>query len=166
MIRDAAHETESQMLSDFVPPWVLDVVERNQLPKFNKMPFFLLPHLSLGIKTPKKSVFSVYASNSYDFVRSSSEVYKRIQIYTEITFSRDRLSATEMLQVRKVMEHVYEKILNVNDASYSENGIPSAAQMLSPSLQANIEERVELYCQDQVYLGFAQFVYAEYIVDV
>ncbi|VDN89619.1 unnamed protein product [Brugia pahangi] len=115
MIRDAAHETESQMLSDFVPPWVLDVVERNQLPKFNKMPFFLLPHLSLGIKTPKK----------------------------------DRLSATEMLQVRKVMEHVYEKILNVNDASYSENGIPSAAQMLSPSLQTNIEERVELYCQDQ-----------------
>ncbi|VDO31580.1 unnamed protein product [Onchocerca flexuosa] len=115
IVRDAAHETESQMLSDFVPPWVLDVVERNQLPKFNKMPFFLLPHPSLGIKTPKK----------------------------------DRLSATEMLQVRKVMEHVYEKILNVNDANYSENGIPSAAQMLPPSLQANIEERIELYCQDQ-----------------
>ncbi|EFO17030.2 WD repeat-containing protein 48 [Loa loa] len=115
MIRDAAHETESQMLSDFVPAWVLDVVERNQLPKFNKMPFFLLPHPSLGIKAPKK----------------------------------DRLSATEMLQVRKVMEHVYEKILNVNDANYSENGIPSAAQMLPPSLQANIEERIELYCQDQ-----------------
>ncbi|KAM3723897.1 WD repeat-containing protein [Dirofilaria immitis] len=115
IIRDAAHETESQMLSDFVPPWVLDVVERNQLPKFNKMPFFLLPHPSLGIKAPKK----------------------------------DRLSATEMLQVRKVMEHVYEKILNVNDANYSENGIPSAAQMLPLSLLANIEERIELYCQDQ-----------------
>uniref|UniRef100_A0A915PFY0 WD repeat-containing protein 48 homolog n=1 Tax=Setaria digitata TaxID=48799 RepID=A0A915PFY0_9BILA len=115
MIRDATHETESQMLSDFVPPWVLDVVERNQLPKFNKMPFFLLPHPSLGIKAPKK----------------------------------DRLSATEMLQVRKVMEHVYEKILNVNDVNYDENGIPSAAQMLPSSLQANIEEKIELYCQDQ-----------------
>ncbi|CAG9534022.1 unnamed protein product [Cercopithifilaria johnstoni] len=115
MIRDAAHETESQMLSDFVPPWVLDVVERNQLPKFNKMPFFLLPHPSLGIKATKK----------------------------------DRLSATEMLQVRKVMEHVYEKVLNVNDANYSENGIPPAAQILPSSLQANIEERIELYCQDQ-----------------
>ncbi|KAL4002256.1 hypothetical protein ACH3XW_2705 [Acanthocheilonema viteae] len=115
MIRDAAHETESQMLSDFVPPWVLDVVERNQLPKFNKMPFFLLPHPSLGIKATKK----------------------------------DRLSATEMLQVRKVMEHVYEKVLNVNDANYSENGILPAAQMLPSSLQVNIEERIELYCQDQ-----------------
>ncbi|VDK80538.1 unnamed protein product [Litomosoides sigmodontis] len=115
MIRDASHETESQMLSDFVPPWVLDVVERNQLPKFNKMPFFLLPHPSLGIKATKK----------------------------------DRLSATEMLQVRKVMEHVYEKVLNVNDANYAENDIPSAAQMLPSSLQANIEERIELYCQEQ-----------------
>lgn len=57
-----------------------------------------------------------------------------------------------MLQVRKVMEHVYEKILNVNDANYSENGIPSTAQMLPPSLQSNIEERIELYCQDQVCL--------------
>ncbi|VDN07225.1 unnamed protein product [Thelazia callipaeda] len=115
MIRDAAHETESQMLSDFVPAWVLDVVERNQLPKFNKMPFFLLPHPSLGIKTPKK----------------------------------DRLSATEMLQVRKVMEHVYEKILNVNNANYAENGVPSTAHVLPPSLISNIEERIELYCQDQ-----------------
>lgn len=60
MIRDASHETESQMLSDFVPPWVLDVVERNQLPKFNKMPFFLLPHPSLGIKATKKSIFFLY----------------------------------------------------------------------------------------------------------
>lgn len=66
-----------------------------------------------------------------------------------MVFSRDRLSATEMLQVRKVMEHVYEKVLNVSDANYSENGIPSAAQMLPSSLQANIEERIELYCQDQ-----------------
>lgn len=64
--------------------------------------------------------------------------------------SRDRLSATEMLQVRKVMEHVYEKILNVAETSYTESGSPSAAQLLPPSLPANIEERIELYCQDQV----------------
>lgn len=85
MIRDAAHETESQMLSDFVPPWVLDVVERNQLPKFNKMPFFLLPHPSLGIKAPKKSVFFFFEKNklflfayhknkSYDFGRQMTEL--------------------------------------------------------------------------------------------
>uniref|UniRef100_A0A915AQJ8 WD repeat-containing protein 48 homolog n=1 Tax=Parascaris univalens TaxID=6257 RepID=A0A915AQJ8_PARUN len=116
IVRDAANETESLMLSDFVPPWVLDVVERNQLPKFNKMPFFLLPHPSLGVKAPKK----------------------------------DRLSATEMLQVRKVMEHVYEKILNVvGEPNFTENGGTAATQMLPPSIPANIEERIELYCQDQ-----------------
>lgn len=116
VVRDAAHETESLMLSDFVPPWVLDVVERNQLPKFNKMPFFLLPHPSSGQKAPKK----------------------------------DRLSATEMLQVRKVMEHVYEKILNApNEANFNDNGQQPAAQMISSSVAINIEERVEMYCQDQ-----------------
>lgn len=116
VVRDAAHETESLMLSDFVPAWVLDVVERNQLPKFNKMPFFLLPHSSMGQKTIKK----------------------------------DRLSATEMLQVRKVMEHVYEKILNTpNDANYADNDNQSAPQMMTSSGTTNIEERVELYCQDQ-----------------
>ncbi|VDN50699.1 unnamed protein product [Dracunculus medinensis] len=116
IVRDAAHDTEAQMLSDFVPPWVLDVVERNQLPKFNKMPFFLLPHPSLGIKLPKK----------------------------------DRLSATEMLQVRKVMEHVYEKILNAaNDGSFTDSGGSAAAQILPSSIPANIEERIELYCQEQ-----------------
>lgn len=55
-----------------------------------------------------------------------------------------------MLQVRKVMEHVYEKILNVSDVNYTENGSLSATQLLPPSLPANIEERIELYCQDQV----------------
>lgn len=62
VVRDAANETESLMLSDFVPPWVLDVVERNQLPKFNKMPFFLLPHPSLGVKAPKKYFISLMFS--------------------------------------------------------------------------------------------------------
>ena len=59
---------------------------------------------------------------------------------------RDRLSATEMLQVRKVMEHVYEKILNPLESS--ENGVPQ--RVFPPPLTGNIEEKVELYCNDQV----------------
>lgn len=56
-----------------------------------------------------------------------------------------------MLQVRKVMEHVYEKILNVvGEPNFTENGGNAATQMLPPSIPANIEERVELNCQDQV----------------
>ncbi|VDK54987.1 unnamed protein product [Gongylonema pulchrum] len=53
-----------------------------------------------------------------------------------------------MLQVRKVMEHVYEKILNVTDINYAENG-SLTAQLLPPTIPANIEEQIELYCQDQ-----------------
>lgn len=63
---------------------------------------------------------------------------------------RDRLSATEMLQVRKVMEHVYEKILNVVETN-ADNGNLPPSHVLPPLLPANIEERIELYCQDQVW---------------
>lgn len=151
IVRDAAHDTEAQMLSDFVPPWVLDVVERNQLPKFNKMPFFLLPHPSLGIKLPKK-LEMIFVPNIFLYFKivcwcrfglSSLIIY--------LFYFRDRLSATEMLQVRKVMEHVYEKILNAaNDGSFTDSGGSAAAQILPSSIPANIEERIELYCQEQV----------------
>jgi len=110
-VRDTTNSTESAMLQDHLPNWVLDVVEHNQFPKFNKIPFLLQPHSSYAMKTPKK----------------------------------DRLSATEMLQVRKVMEHVYEKILNPLESS--ENGVPQ--RVFPPPLTGNIEEKVELYCNDQ-----------------
>ncbi|TKR57587.1 hypothetical protein L596_030269 [Steinernema carpocapsae] len=114
-VRDAQCETEAAMLQDYVPKWVVDVVERNDLPKFNKMPFFLLPHPSLNpSKIPKK----------------------------------DRLSATEMLQVRKVMEHVYEKILNANDGA-TETGAPISGNLVPLQIPTNIEEHLELYCNDQ-----------------
>uniref|UniRef100_A0A8R1I5A5 Uncharacterized protein n=1 Tax=Caenorhabditis japonica TaxID=281687 RepID=A0A8R1I5A5_CAEJA len=101
LVRDADKEDVSQQLNSLVPPWVTDVVERRQLPKFNKMPFYLLPHNSMNVKQPKK----------------------------------DRLSATEMLQVKKVMEHVYEKILNTNEVS---------------TIPLNqIHTKMEMYCNDQ-----------------
>ncbi|CAD6186064.1 unnamed protein product [Caenorhabditis auriculariae] len=118
LVKDAANETESQLLSDFVPPWVTDVVERRQLPKFTKMPFFLLPHPSLNVKAPKK----------------------------------DRLSATEMLQVRKVMEHVYEKVLNANEGNnaLSSPGQGNEAQLMSSGLSLGaVHTKLELYCNDQ-----------------
>lgn len=76
---------------------------------------------------------------------------------------RDRLSATEMLQIRKVMEHVFEKILfpnndnsenleNNNNSNYVSS--PSSPlpppPMISQQIPNNIEERIELYCNDQV----------------
>lgn len=59
---------------------------------------------------------------------------------------RERLSATEMLQVRKVMEHVFEKILNTAENPLAD-APPVPQQMPIP---ANLEERLELFCNDQV----------------
>ncbi|KAK6061900.1 WD domain, G-beta repeat protein [Cooperia oncophora] len=108
LVRDAANEAESACLAKDLPEWITAVVERSMLPKFTKMPFYLLPHASLNVKTPKK----------------------------------DRLSATEMLQVRKVMEHVYEKILNSPESAMGETPMPV-------QIPTNIEQKMELYCNDQ-----------------
>uniref|UniRef100_A0A1I7X572 WD repeat-containing protein 48 homolog n=1 Tax=Heterorhabditis bacteriophora TaxID=37862 RepID=A0A1I7X572_HETBA len=65
------------------------------------------------------------------------------QIYWPIMYQHgDRLSATEMLQVRKVMEHVYEKILNSSDN-------PLVEAPISIRIPNNIEQKMELYCNDQ-----------------
>ncbi|GMR42262.1 hypothetical protein PMAYCL1PPCAC_12457, partial [Pristionchus mayeri] len=109
LVKDAAMEAQSSLLAEVVPQWVTHVVTLNDLPKFNKMPFFLAPHPSLHVKTPKK----------------------------------DRLSATEMLQVRKVLEHVYEKILHSTGENPMGDPIPPPANI------QNIENKLELYCQDQ-----------------
>ncbi|CAI5445919.1 unnamed protein product [Caenorhabditis angaria] len=113
LVRDAEKETESALLAEYVPPWVTDVVERRQLPKFTKMPFYLLPHPSLNVKTPKK----------------------------------DRLSATEMLQVRKVMEHVFEKILNSNEAESSHHVASNITTSTVPL--SLIHTKLEMFCNDQ-----------------
>ncbi|CAD5217869.1 unnamed protein product [Bursaphelenchus xylophilus] len=121
-VKDTANPTESAMLRDHLPQWVLDVVEHNQFPKFNKMPFVLQPHPS----------------------------------YVSKAFKRDRLSATEMLQIRKVMEHVYEKILSPqdqnsepNDSAHSSNSNHDKSGYFTTPIPKNIEDKVELYCNDQ-----------------
>lgn len=58
LIRDAAHEVEANMLAEQTPKWILNVVERNELPKLNKMPFWLAPHPSMGVKLPKKERYT------------------------------------------------------------------------------------------------------------
>ncbi|EPB77347.1 hypothetical protein ANCCEY_03582 [Ancylostoma ceylanicum] len=85
------------------------------------MPFYLLPHASLNVKTPKNNLL------------------RHLQA---IVYFRDRLSATEMLQVRKVMEHVYEKILNSTETTMGETPMPV-------QIPTNIEQKMELYCNDQ-----------------
>ncbi len=66
---------------------------------------------------------------------------------------RDRLSASDMLQVRKVMEHVYEKIINIDTESQttssSANDKPGE-QEKEEDVAVIAEEKIELMCLDQV----------------
>ncbi|KRX34806.1 WD repeat-containing protein 48, partial [Trichinella murrelli] len=121
--RDAGGENESALLNDVLPQWAIDIVVNKAMPKYNKIPFYLFPHPSFNLK-----------------------VYKR-----------DRLSASDMLQVRKVIEHVYEKILSTavsTENSMNANSEKSPGAQSQPSstpavLPSNLEEKIELYCQDQ-----------------
>lgn len=70
-------------------------------------------------------------------------------------FQRDRLSASDMLHVRKVIEHVYEKVVGNDNNSNSGNhgdkeqaGPPSEEER--EEFGALAEARVELLCHEQV----------------
>lgn len=66
---------------------------------------------------------------------------------------RDRLSASDMLQVRKVMEHVYEKIINLDTESQTTSSSAND-KAGEPEKEEDVailaEEKIELMCQDQV----------------
>ncbi|XP_041698351.2 WD repeat-containing protein 48 isoform X1 [Coregonus clupeaformis] len=121
LCRDSGGETESMLLNETVPQWVIDITVDKNMPKFNKIPFYLQPHSSSGAKTLKK----------------------------------DRLSASDMLQVRKVMEHVYEKIINLDTesqttaSSSAANDKPGETEK-DEDVALMAEEKIELMCQDQV----------------
>ncbi|KAK7864940.1 hypothetical protein R5R35_004930 [Gryllus longicercus] len=120
LVRDAGGETEGLLLNETVPPWVVDIVVEKNLPKFIKIPFYLLPHATSGVKSLKK----------------------------------DRLIANDFIQVRKVAEHVYEKVLGAGSESGSVAGPSSpGADRPDPDRQETssiAEDRVELLCNDQV----------------
>ncbi|XP_046745903.1 WD repeat-containing protein 48 [Diprion similis] len=127
LVRDAAGETEGVLLNETVPPWVVDIVVDKNLPKFIKIPFYLLPHSTSGVKSLKK----------------------------------DRLIANDFIQVRKVAEHVYDKVLGAGSDSGSvagggntvSGGSPAGDRTNADSNTDNTslaEEKVELLCNDQV----------------
>ncbi|XP_035231872.1 WD repeat-containing protein 48-like isoform X1 [Stegodyphus dumicola] len=54
LVGDAGRETEELLLHETVPAWVTDVVVAKNMPRFNKIPFYLLPHQSSGAKPLRK----------------------------------------------------------------------------------------------------------------
>ncbi|XP_043462257.1 WD repeat-containing protein 48 [Leptopilina heterotoma] len=127
LVQDAGGETEGVLLNDTVPPWVRDIVVDKNLPKFIKIPFYLLPHSTSGVKSLKK----------------------------------DRLIANDFIQIRKVAEHVYDKVLGAGSDSGSvagggntvSSGSPAGDRANTDSNADNsslAEEKVELLCNDQL----------------
>ena len=101
LCRDAGGETEGTLLTETVPTWVADIVVNRNLPKLIKVPFYLLPHPASGIKCVKK-----YRRHS-NFPFPFREINPKSSFFF-IRF-RDRLIANDFIQIRKVIEHVYEK---------------------------------------------------------
>ncbi|WAR16938.1 WDR48-like protein [Mya arenaria] len=65
----------------------------------------------------------------------------------------DRLSASDMIQVRKVIEHVYEKVLGQGSDTGSQgpgNGASGDRHDEGEDISAIAEEKVELLCNEQV----------------
>uniref|UniRef100_A0AC35U3C7 WD repeat-containing protein 48 homolog n=1 Tax=Rhabditophanes sp. KR3021 TaxID=114890 RepID=A0AC35U3C7_9BILA len=134
-INEIANDVEREFLADFLPPWASDFIERNQFPKFNKIPFILIP----------------YVPNTGNHHTSANKTPKK-----------ERLSSTEMLQMRKVMEHVIDKIISPNEGGNSQNHHANNGQ-INPTNQTTIvhsanlvrtpilnpETKIELYCCDQ-----------------
>ncbi|XP_059483067.1 WD repeat-containing protein 48 [Neocloeon triangulifer] len=117
LVKDAGGETEGLLLNETVPQWVVD----KNLPKFIKIPFFLQPHPSSGIKSVKK----------------------------------ERLIANDFIQIRKVAEHVLEKVLNADvPAQNGPNGSSGSGADLGAACHSDPstppEARVELLCNDQL----------------
>lgn len=69
-------------------------------------------------------------------------------------YNRDRLSASDMINVKKVIEHVYEKVLGQGSDAGSQAANSSPHEKESEREDEHsftgAEERVELLCIDQV----------------
>jgi len=82
---------------------------------------------------------------------------------------RDRLSASDMLQVRKVIEHLYEKVIGQGSDGGSQTTGSASANVSSAhvdkaddDLSSIADEKVELLCNDQVLPPVKAFLSCSY----
>ncbi|XP_052718579.1 WD repeat-containing protein 48-like [Crassostrea angulata] len=66
------------------------------------------------------------------------------------TAPKDRLSASDMIQVRKVIEHVYEKVLRQGVENGHQSGESGDHEKEAQDISKLAAEKVELLCNDQV----------------
>ncbi|KAA0183524.1 WD repeat-containing protein 48, partial [Fasciolopsis buskii] len=100
LVRDATPLNEQLMLCDSVSNWIRDIVVDRRFPKSVRIEFFLLPGM-----------------------REYNEK-GQCQIVPLMSMKRDCLSASDILSIRKVMEHVYQRLLKLTE-SFSMNNVPA-----------------------------------------
>lgn len=80
LVRDTAGETESTFLNDNVPVWVTDVVIERTIPKFIKIPFYLLPHPQMVKQDRMKKVINLIWLFVFDKKKNLLESDKGVQL--------------------------------------------------------------------------------------
>lgn len=70
LVRDAAGENESSLLHETVPSWVTDIVVEKTIPKFVKIPFYLLPHPQMVKQDRMKKVILWFGSDFDELIQN------------------------------------------------------------------------------------------------
>lgn len=141
VVRDAGGDSESTLLHETAPQWVTDIVVEKTIPKFVKIPFYLLPHPQMVKQERMKKVRSFSSLCSWQF------------IYFACIFEQDRLVANEFLQCRKVCEHVLDKIFGSEsgvNTMISSNSQSNQNDNNSEGSQVPPEDKIELFCNNVV----------------
>ncbi|XP_046396386.1 WD repeat-containing protein 48 [Ischnura elegans] len=181
LVREAGGEAENVLLNELVPSWVADAVFERSMPRFLKVPFHLHPHSSSASSSSSSTSSSssnnpslTSGANAGVVLGSSSVVSSASAASSALkSLKRDRLIANDFIQVRKVAEHVYEKVLGAGGNSSGTGaaagadamgtGSPGAERPAGSTQNGNnpsegegpetaslAEEKVELLCNDQV----------------
>ncbi|ESO12909.1 hypothetical protein HELRODRAFT_184854 [Helobdella robusta] len=113
--RDTGSDVEQNLLGESVPQWVTDVVVQKIQPPLTKIAFSLLPYCGPATKNVVPQL------------------------------KKERLSANDMIQIKKVIEHVWDKMLGqcVDNGMAVDEGAAAATHLQS-------DEKVDILCNDQV----------------
>ncbi|TPP58140.1 WD repeat-containing protein 48 [Fasciola gigantica] len=111
LVRDVTPLNEQLMLCDSMSNWIRDIVVDRRFPKSVRIEFFLLP----GIREYNEK--------------------GQCQIVPLMSMKRDCLSASDILSIRKVMEHVYQRLLKLTE-SFTMNSVPAATPPTPHSMNA------------------------------
>jgi len=113
-VKELSKESEQETLSNVMPLWIIDSLVNKISPKFNRLVFIL----------------NLYNSNSQQNNSTS-----------KTTANKDRLSSIDLLQVKKLKEHVYQKILKLDEQNTTSNDTNISVSNASSEAATNQQQK-------------------------